>query len=69
MDATFYLELPYCTEHGSDEPTDKVGLRVDIRKRGRSVRANPDPLRSGIQCDPGIMHKYAAASGHSNDKI
>ncbi|CDI74841.1 EF hand family protein, related [Eimeria praecox] len=24
VDATFYLELPYCTEHGSDEPTDKL---------------------------------------------
>ncbi|KAL8440611.1 hypothetical protein Efla_005530 [Eimeria flavescens] len=23
-DATFYLELPYCTEHGSSEPTDKL---------------------------------------------
>ncbi|CDJ60479.1 hypothetical protein, conserved [Eimeria maxima] len=27
VDATFYLELPYCTEHGSDDPTDKVGDR------------------------------------------
>ncbi|XP_026194361.1 hapless 2 [Cyclospora cayetanensis] len=24
VDATYYLELPYCTEHGTNEPTDKL---------------------------------------------
>ncbi|CDJ50873.1 hypothetical protein, conserved [Eimeria brunetti] len=36
VDATFYLELPYCTEHGSDEPTDKLDPVSAVQ---RNVRA------------------------------
>ncbi|KAL8438149.1 hypothetical protein ACSSS7_000436 [Eimeria intestinalis] len=32
VDATFYLELPYCTEHGSSEPTDKLDPVPAVRR-------------------------------------
>ncbi|KAL8274285.1 hypothetical protein Esti_001796 [Eimeria stiedai] len=32
VEATFYLELPYCTEHGSSEPTDKLDPVPAVRR-------------------------------------
>ncbi|KAL8451361.1 hypothetical protein Emed_002026 [Eimeria media] len=58
VDATFYLELPYCTEHGSTEPTDKVGS--SLRCSSSSENSTLDPV-------PAVRRTVAAGSSQAFD--